>query len=127
FRDFSSREMDRAFGGAIEATDEVEERRLAGAVRADQRDDLALVHGERHFLQDLETAEALADVDAAEQRRTRWTHAHGAMARGPRYARRTAGSASSARPSPSPTTRPPSRMYARWASASAAWTFCSTR
>src|SRR5262249_4434776 len=47
------RGADRAAPGAHHARDRAVERRLAGAVRAEHGDDLALVHGETDATQDL--------------------------------------------------------------------------
>ena len=49
-------------GRLVDAGEHVEERRLAGAVRADQRDDLAARHGEVDVVDGDEAAELLADA-----------------------------------------------------------------
>ena len=51
----------------VEPRDHVEDRRLAGAVRADQTDDLALGDRERDGVECDDPAEALADVVDLEQ------------------------------------------------------------
>src|SRR2546426_169386 len=45
-RDVLPRELDGAFVGAVEAAEDVHERRLAGTVRADETDDLAAAERE---------------------------------------------------------------------------------
>ena len=55
--------------GPIDAGDQVEAGGLAGAVGADQRDDLALGHGEAHLLHGPQAAEALRHRADLEQRR----------------------------------------------------------
>src|SRR2546422_1430377 len=59
---------DRAVVGAEQAGQDVEERRLAGAVRADERADLAARQVEAHAVDRTDTAERLTDVDDPEQR-----------------------------------------------------------
>ena len=54
----------------MDAGDEVDERRLAGAVRPDQADDLALVQMERDVADGADTAEVLADTFEAKDRRS---------------------------------------------------------
>ena len=51
----------------IEPAEAIEQRRLAGAVRPDQAEDLALVHVERHAVQRDDAAEHDADVANREQ------------------------------------------------------------
>ena len=60
--DVLAAEADRALARMVEAVDRAQRRRLAGAVRADQRDDLALVHLERDALQRLDRAVVGVDV-----------------------------------------------------------------
>ena len=55
-------EQDIALAGLIEPGEAIEERGLAGAVRSDQAEDLALVHVERHAVQRDDAAEHDADV-----------------------------------------------------------------
>ena len=57
-RDVGAVEDDRAGRGDVRAGDRPQERRLAGAVGADQRDDLGLIDGERHFAHRLQQAVA---------------------------------------------------------------------
>src|SRR5581483_5221844 len=59
--------------GSVEAGDEVEDGRLAGAVRADQADDLALRHVERDVVDRDDPAEAARDVPDLQQRHPRRT------------------------------------------------------
>ena len=54
--------QDVAGARLIEPAEAIEERRLAGAVRSDQAEDLALVHVERHAIQRDDAAEHDADV-----------------------------------------------------------------
>jgi hypothetical protein len=49
------------------ARDRVEQRRLPGAVRADQRPDLAAARGQVHVLQRLQACKAHADLGKLEQ------------------------------------------------------------
>ena len=51
----------------IEPGEAIEQRRLAGAVRSDQAEDLALVHVEGHAIQRDDAAEHDADVANREQ------------------------------------------------------------
>src|SRR5262249_10488616 len=60
---------DMARGRALAACQEVEHRRLAGAVGSDQAADLARLHLERNAVDCREAAEALDDVLGREQRR----------------------------------------------------------
>ena len=61
-------ERDLAGLRAVEASDHVEGSRLAGAVRADQAGDLALLHLERDVVQRDDAAEAARDVLQLEER-----------------------------------------------------------
>ena len=54
-------------GRLIDAADQVEDRRLAGAVRADDREHLALLHLEADRIHGADAAEADRDVVGAEQ------------------------------------------------------------
>ena len=54
--------------GLMDAAEDLDERRLAGAVLADERVDLAAVQLERHALQRVHGAERLAGVDQAQHR-----------------------------------------------------------
>ena len=56
-----------ALGGVVEPRDQVEDRRLAGPVRPDQREDLALLDGERNLVDRHDAAEAQGDVVDLEQ------------------------------------------------------------
>ena len=60
-------EHDVAAVGLVDAGDQVEERRLAGAVRADHADDLALVDVQLEIRDDLEPAECERDAAQCEQ------------------------------------------------------------
>ena len=60
-------EQDVAVVGLVDAGDQVEERRLAGAVRADHADDLALVDVQVELGDDLEAAERQRDAAQLEQ------------------------------------------------------------
>src|SRR5690606_35118743 len=80
-------------GRLVEAGEAVEDRGLAGAVRADDRGDLALVGGERKIRDGNEAAEAHDEVLDLEQRRARahaplpfgWSRTEGSRwARSPR-------------------------------------------
>ena len=53
--------------GLVDARDEVEQRRLAGAVRADHADDLALVDVQVEVVDHLEAAERHRDALQLEQ------------------------------------------------------------
>ena len=55
-------EGERALGRRVDAREQVEERRLAGAVGADERDDLAFVDVQRHVADGLQAAELHRDV-----------------------------------------------------------------
>ena len=63
-------ERERARVGRVDPGQHVEQRRLAGAVRADQAVDLARRDGERHLVQRLHAAEALADAARPEGARS---------------------------------------------------------
>ena len=64
-----------------QAGDGVEQRGLAGAVQADDGDELALAHVQRHVLQRLRLAVEDADVvDIQQRRRGRWPLAAGRSA-----------------------------------------------
>ena len=71
--------------GRVDAGDEVEERRLAGAVRADHADDLVLVDVQVEVGDHLQAAERLRDALQLEQRR--------AIRRSPPWPSRTAPAA----------------------------------
>ena len=62
-------EQDIAAIGRVEPADAVEQRGLAGAVRPDQPEDLALLDGERDAVERDDAAEAQSDVADFEQRR----------------------------------------------------------
>src|SRR5207245_2210966 len=66
-------EEDRALVRGDNAGDAVEERRLAGAVGADQAEDLAPVQVQRHFVQSDDSAEAHRDVAHAQHRHATFT------------------------------------------------------
>ena len=63
-------DVDRAAVGLIEQREDVHQRRLARTALADDRDGLAFAHLERHTLQRVEAAGAMAvglvDVDGVE-------------------------------------------------------------
>ena len=67
-------EEDVACGRLVDAGDEVEERRLAGAVRADHADDLSLAHVDVEPVDDREAAERHRDVAQLEQACGRGAH-----------------------------------------------------
>src|ERR1700722_10681748 len=60
--------------GPLDAHDELHHRRFAGAVRADQTQDFAGLHGKRHFLYGDEAAEALGEAFDLEM--SAFGHAH---------------------------------------------------
>ena len=66
-RDVAAVEQDRARGRREEAADQIEERRLAGAVGADHGAQLARLDGERDVVDGDQAAEALRDVVDLEQ------------------------------------------------------------
>src|SRR3984957_9124997 len=73
--DVGAGEHDAAGVRREDAVDQVEQGRLAGAVRPDQAEDLALAHLEREVAHGLQAAEALAHLGEREDRRhssTRW-------------------------------------------------------
>ena len=70
---------DRPLVDVLEQVDAAEERRLPGARRADQADDLVEIDGEVDPVQHLELAEALRDVLERDEVRVR--RAHSAWAR----------------------------------------------
>ncbi len=59
---------DGAAARLVEPRDDVERRRLPGAVRADQAGDLVLLHRQRKLVEGEDAAEASADVVDLEQR-----------------------------------------------------------
>src|SRR5581483_12083718 len=61
-------EPDRALARAVETLDRPQRRRLPRAVRAEQRDDLALVHLQRDTAQRLDRPVERADVADLEDR-----------------------------------------------------------
>ena len=81
--DTPASELDAAPSRPKNARDEIHQRRLAAAVRADQPDDGALLHVERDLAERLQTAEAHADLVDPQERRA---HARYALreARNPR-------------------------------------------
>ena len=64
-------ELDRPAPRMVEPVDRPQRRRLARAVRADQRHDLALVHLDRDALQRLDRAVERLDVRRAARQRLR--------------------------------------------------------
>src|SRR5918996_1994453 len=66
--DITVLEDDPPRGGPVDAGDALDERRLAGAVVADERDDLAAVDAERGVLQSDDGAEILPQVLDADER-----------------------------------------------------------
>ena len=70
-QDVAAVEGDRAGIGAVDAGDGLHQRRLAGAVVADQADHLAGRDGEVDAVQHVDRAKALADAGEREQRHTR--------------------------------------------------------
>src|SRR5439155_10887928 len=59
--DLPSFEPDAAGRRRVESGEHVEQRRLAGTVRSDHREDMALTDGEAHLRERREGAEGLAD------------------------------------------------------------------
>src|SRR5436309_759303 len=57
--------------GLVEARQQVEQRRLAGAVRPDQREDRFFRHADRNVLHRAHAADALADLLGPQNHRTR--------------------------------------------------------
>src|SRR5262249_54614813 len=74
-------------GGAEDARDHAQRRGLAGAVGADERHDLALVHRERHAEERLEITVEGGDIGELEQR----PHLTTSLYFAPRYASITSG------------------------------------
>ena len=66
-RDVAPLELDRALVGEVEAGEDVHERRLAGAVRADQADDLVAVQLERDVAERLHALERTRDAGGPER------------------------------------------------------------
>src|SRR4030067_2230824 len=62
-------ELDGATVYRVDGGDEVEYRRLAGAVRADEADDLFLCYREVQISDDLQTTEVLGDSAQRQKRR----------------------------------------------------------
>ena len=72
-RDVGAVEQEAAGVGAVDAGETLHERRLAGAVVADQRGDLAGVDREVDVVQHVHRAEALVDAGASSTApRCRW-------------------------------------------------------
>src|SRR5262249_22445146 len=67
--DVRAEQPDRSARRGKTPADEVEERRLAGAVRSDQRMPLALLDRQRNAANDFGLAETLAEVRQLERRR----------------------------------------------------------
>ena len=63
--------LDRSFGRLDDPAERLDEGRFAGAVLAEQREDLAGVKVERHAAQRGDSAEPLHDVAESDQRRSR--------------------------------------------------------
>src|SRR5262249_17655882 len=72
-RDVLAVEEDRAFGRPVDAGNQVEQRRLAGAVRTDQAHDLAACNRDGDVAVGDEPREALCHAPGFEQRRHRAT------------------------------------------------------
>src|SRR5207245_782096 len=96
-RDFVAGEPVAAVGGPIEAAEDVHERRLAGAGRADQGDVLARLDGQGNAAEgfDLHFAEVVDLADAGElneghrdSQSEGFLHTYTAFAGNPRYASR---------------------------------------
>ena len=66
-RDVPTLELDRAGGRQVEPREQVDERRLAGPVRADQPHDLVPVQGERHALHRVDTVERAREIGGPER------------------------------------------------------------
>ena len=56
-----------AFGGIIDPADQIEDRGLAGAIRADDREDLTFLDSEAHRIDRADTAEPDRDFLGVEQ------------------------------------------------------------
>ena len=69
-------EADVAGGRIIDPADHVEDRRLAGAVGADEADDLVLPDVDRHSGESLDAAKTLRDVAQRQQGRGRFHASH---------------------------------------------------
>src|SRR5581483_9561720 len=82
--DVAAAEGDRALARMVQPVDRAQRRRLARAVRADERDDLAVAHLDRDALQRLDRAVVRLDVAHLEERRA--VRAHAPTAALPRYA-----------------------------------------
>jgi hypothetical protein len=67
-RDLAALELDRAARREVEAGDQVDERRLAGAVRTDQPDDLFPPELEIDAVERLDPFEVAGDADRPEYR-----------------------------------------------------------
>jgi hypothetical protein len=70
-RDVLAGEDQPAAGRIVDARDEVEDRRLAGAVGADDREHLPLLDGEAHPVEGLDAAEVDLEVLGREERHRR--------------------------------------------------------
>src|SRR6185436_14476545 len=66
--DLDAVENDLPFGRSIDATDDIDQGRLAGAVRSDDRADLVVADAQGYIRQRVEDAKALADAFHAEDR-----------------------------------------------------------
>ena len=67
--DVLAADLDRSGGRSLEARDDAEQRRLAAAARADERNEFALAHVERDVLERADLVEGLADIPHADGRR----------------------------------------------------------
>jgi hypothetical protein len=75
-RELDAVEVDAAAGGRVDAADQVEDCGLAGAVGADQREDLAPLHVEADLVDGQHATEAHAQVARGEQRAGRAAGVH---------------------------------------------------
>src|SRR6185295_12640024 len=99
-------ELDFARVGPVDAGDEIEERRLAGAVRADHADDLVLLDDEIEVRDHSKPAEGLVDASELEQRHVA-RHTISTVAVPKRPCGRTFMSATSSAPSKTSRVAPP--------------------
>src|SRR5581483_1325666 len=115
-REIASVEDDTPARRPVCARDRTEKRRLAGAVGADERENLAVLDGERDVANGVKKAVANVEMLDGEQ-------AH--VTPLPRYASITAGCASTASGTSSAITRPASMHTSRSTTCSSTWRMCS--
>src|SRR6266508_4435394 len=122
-------ESDLALLRRQDPRDRAEQRRLAGAVRSEHRDDFLELDVDRHAAQDGDVAVAGVHLVESEDRRLpdrrRGGRDHAGIA-SPRYASTTIGSRRTSPGGPSAILRPRSRTTMRSARSAIAWMTCST-